>query len=82
MKVACTLHVTAGVIVSSGRMPPAAASRERRGVSGPRWRGVSPTVRRTRVGRIAVPGASRASSRQPERPSMRTRLASCAGRSD
>ena len=36
MKVACTVQVTAGVTVARGRMPPARASADRRGVLGPR----------------------------------------------
>src|ERR1700744_4338098 len=52
VNVAWTLHVTAGVIVVSGRMPPADASRERLGVLEPRCLGVSPTASSTRVGRM------------------------------
>jgi hypothetical protein len=44
MKLAWTLHVTAGVTVLSGAMAPARASAESRGVRAPRWRGVSPTT--------------------------------------
>src|SRR5690349_881083 len=45
----CTVVVTAGVTVSSGRMPPRAASRCRFGACGPSRAGVSPTTLRTRV---------------------------------
>src|SRR3954451_2598918 len=44
MKVAWTLQVTAGVTVSSVAMLPSLASAERRGVRGPRCRGVNPTT--------------------------------------
>jgi len=50
MKLAWTLHVTAGVMVSSGVTLPARASAERRGVRGPKWRGVSPTTIIARTG--------------------------------
>ena len=50
IKLAWTLQVTAGVTVCSGAMAPSRASAERRGVSAPRWRGVSPTTIIARTG--------------------------------
>ena len=49
ISVACTVQVTAGVTVASGRMPPRAASRARFGVCTPTRRGARPTARMTRV---------------------------------
>src|SRR5215475_12642293 len=54
MKVACTVQVTAGVTVRSGRMAPARANAVSRGVCGPKCRGVSPTTSRTMVGRMCA----------------------------
>ena len=50
MKVACTVQVTAGVTVVSGRAAPARASALSRGVCGPRWAGVRPTTNSTITG--------------------------------
>jgi hypothetical protein len=50
MKLAWTLHVTAGVTVKSGAMAPSRASADKRGVKVPRWRGVSPTTMIAKTG--------------------------------
>src|SRR4029077_19844314 len=52
MNVACTVHVTAGVTVVSGRMTPPRASAAICGVCGPKCRGVKPTTRITIVVRM------------------------------
>ena len=59
MKLACTVQVTAGVTVVSGRIPPCSTRRRILGVPGPMSLGVRPTTRSTSVGRIGGPGAGR-----------------------
>src|SRR5690606_11437149 len=49
VNVACTVLVTAGSTVRSGRIPPSRASFERFGVAAPSSFGVSPTTFRTSV---------------------------------
>src|SRR5690606_36320182 len=54
MRVACTLHVTAGRTVVSDRLPPRRTRLSGLGVCWPIREGVRPTINRTRTGFMGV----------------------------
>ena len=54
MKLACTVQVTAGVTVESGRIPPCSTKRLMLGVPGPMSLGVRPTVEERAVPLLEV----------------------------